>query len=111
MEQIKRRRFRKRYVAAAVMLMFVLRCGKAWADTMGRPSVERTSLGVGATILPCFIGESDPALVRISPGETISGRDIWLLVRSDLRNVPRIRIFLDFFAQHIKSQKHLIESA
>jgi DNA-binding transcriptional LysR family regulator len=73
--------------------------------------LEAVRLGVGATILPCFIGESDPALVRIAPGETISSRDIWLLVRSDLRNVPRIRIFLDFFAQHIKSHKHLIESA
>lgn len=72
--------------------------------------LEAVRLGVGATILPCFIGENDPALVRLSPGEIISSRDIWLLVRSDLRKVPRIRIFLDFFAQHIKTQKHLIES-
>jgi len=45
-EQIKRQRFHKRSVAAAVMLMLALGCGKAWADTMGRPSVERTSLAV-----------------------------------------------------------------
>jgi predicted MPP superfamily phosphohydrolase len=45
-EQIKRQRFHKRYVAVAVMLMLALGCGKAWADTMGRPSVERTSLAV-----------------------------------------------------------------
>ena len=72
--------------------------------------LEAVRLGVGATILPCFIGESDPILERISPGQIVSRRDIWLLVHADLRKVPRIRTFLDFFVQHIKSQKHLIES-
>ena len=44
MDEIKRRRFRKRYVAIAFLLVFVLFCGKAWADTLGRPTVERTSV-------------------------------------------------------------------
>ncbi len=73
--------------------------------------LEATRFGIGATILPCFIGESDPALARISPGEIVSRRDIWLLVQADLRKVPRIRTFLDFFVHYIKSQKHLIEGA
>ncbi len=73
--------------------------------------LEAVRLGIGATILPCFIGESDPTLTRITPGETVSSRDIWLLVHADLRKVPRIRTFLDFFIQYIKSQKHLIESS
>ncbi len=72
--------------------------------------LEAVRFGVGATILPCFIGESDPTLTRITPGEIVSSRDIWLLVHADLRKVPRIRTFLDFFVQYIKSQKHLIES-
>ncbi len=72
--------------------------------------LEAVRLGIGATILPCFIGESDPNLARISPNQTVSSRDIWLLVHADLRKVPRIRTFLDFFVQYIKSQKHLIES-
>jgi len=72
--------------------------------------LEAVRLGIGATILPCFIGESDPQLARVSPGQIVSRRDIWLLVHADLRKVPRIRIFLDFFVRYIKSQKHLIES-
>jgi len=72
--------------------------------------LEAVRFGIGATILPCFIGESDPSLVRIAPGQIVSRRDIWLLVHADLRRVPRIRTFLDFFVQYIKSQKHLIES-
>lgn len=72
--------------------------------------LEAVRQGVGATILPCFIGETDPQLARVTPGEIVSKRDIWMLVHADLRKVPRIRTFLDFFVKHIKSQKHLIES-
>ncbi|MCC3861480.1 LysR family transcriptional regulator [Pseudemcibacter aquimaris] len=72
--------------------------------------LEAVRMGIGATILPCFIGESDPTLARINPDKIVSSRDIWLLVHADLRQVPRIRTFLDFFAEHIKSQKHIIES-
>ena len=72
--------------------------------------LEATRLGVGATILPCFIGEKDPGLERIMPNQVVSRRDIWLLVRADLRRVLRIRTFLDFFVRYIKTQRATIES-
>lgn len=72
--------------------------------------LEAAKLGVGATILPCFIGERDPGLERIMPNEIVSRRDIWLLVRADLRRVRRIRTFLDFFVRYIKTQRAVIES-
>ncbi len=72
--------------------------------------LEATRLGVGATILPCFIGEKDPSLKRITPNQVVSRRDIWLLVRSDLRRVRRIRTFLDFFVRYIKTQRAVIEN-
>lgn len=37
---------RKRYIAFAILLTLVLGCSKAWADTMGTPSVERTSVAI-----------------------------------------------------------------
>lgn len=73
--------------------------------------LEATRAGVGATILPCFIGECDPQLTRISPGQIVSSRDIWILVHSDLRRITRIRTFLDFLVRHVKAQKDLIESS
>ena len=72
--------------------------------------LEAARLGVDATILPCFIGERDPGLERITPNQIVSRRDIWLLVRADLRRVRRIRTFLDFFVRYIKTQRAVIES-
>ena len=71
--------------------------------------LEATRMGIGATILPCFIGERDPGLERLAPGQIVSRRDIWLLVRADLRRVRRIRTFLDFFIRYIKTQRAVIE--
>ena len=73
--------------------------------------LEAVRFGVGATVLPCFIGELDPDLVRLAPNQIVSSRDIWLLVHSDLRRVPRIRTFLDFLGNYIKSRKNVIESS
>lgn len=72
--------------------------------------LEAVRLGLGATILPCFIGDRDPQLSRIAPGIIVSRRDIWLLVHSDLRRVTRIRNFLEFMTSHVRLHKSLIES-
>ncbi len=71
---------------------------------------EAARLGLGATILPCYIGERDSALVRVTPGAVVSRRELWLLVQSDLRKVPRVRLFLDFMSAQVKKDKSLIEA-
>ncbi|MBL4596478.1 MAG: LysR family transcriptional regulator [Robiginitomaculum sp.] len=38
--------------------------------------LEAVRFGIGATILPCFIGENDASLMRITPGQVVSRRDI-----------------------------------
>lgn len=47
--------------------------------------------GLGASLLPCFLGDADPALVRIGapPPELIE--DVHLLVHADLRELPQVR--------------------
>jgi DNA-binding transcriptional LysR family regulator len=54
--------------------------------------------GIGMAPLPCYLGDSDPALRRLGGpmGEFDAG--LWLLTHPDLRRVARIRAFLDFMA-------------
>ena len=72
--------------------------------------LEGARKGLGATILPCFIGEKDPALERITPGVVLSRREVWVFVQSDLRKVPKIRTFLDYLYERIIDAKSMIES-
>ncbi len=62
------------------------------------PSVQRAAArgGLGLALLPCFIGDTDPGLVRASEKKPLKARDIWLLTHSDLRRTARIRAFMEF---------------
>jgi len=71
--------------------------------------LEAARQSIGATILPCFMGDADPALIRVPPGNIVSQRDLWLLVHRDLRYTARIRAFLDHLAANIKPLSPLIK--
>lgn len=71
--------------------------------------LEATRLGLGATILPCFIGETDPALSRITPGEIVTKSEVWVFVQADLRKIPKIRTFLDYLYAEILRRKDILE--
>jgi len=64
---------------------------------------------IGATVLPCFMGDADADLVRIPPGKVVSQRDVWLLTHKNLRYSARIRAFLDHLAETMKPFNDLIE--
>ena len=47
--------------------------------------------GAGLGVLPCYLGDLEPSLVRLRPPEKAWRSDLWLLTRTDLRHVPRIK--------------------
>ena len=51
-----------------------------------------------------------PARVRsTAPPDPNFAANLWLLTHSDLRQSPRVRVFLDFVAMEIAKQRQLIE--
>jgi DNA-binding transcriptional LysR family regulator len=61
--------------------------------------------GIGATLLPCFVGDADPRLVRLSPPLPELTHGLWLLTHEDLRGAARIRAVLDFLSVAIRSER------
>lgn len=51
--------------------------------------------GHGVGVLPCFLGDTDPALVRLTPILSEVVVDEWMLVHRDMRSLPRIRVVMD----------------
>lgn len=64
--------------------------------------------GIGVGHLPCFIGDQNPALRRLSDIRPDMGDDLWLLTHEDLRHSPRIRIFMDFVGDELAKQRPTI---
>lgn len=64
--------------------------------------------GLGIVLLPCLLGDPDPALQRIS---MVSGNDcgsIWLLTHKDLRNTARVKTFFEFISKAFEKHRDLL---
>jgi len=70
---------------------------------------ELLAAGLGLGVLPCFLGDTHPGLVRVPGSKPKPDLDLWLLVHRDLRKVARIRAVSDFIAEHLKVVKPTIE--
>ena len=72
--------------------------------------LEAARCGMGIANLPCFLGDPDPALNRLPPGEPRpAGYDLWLLRHRDTRSTARLRAFSEFIADAMTKYRPLLE--
>ena len=76
-------------------------------DTSLTAAASKEGLGVG--YLPCFLGDSDPSLVRFRQPEIRHNLGLWLLYHRDLRNTKRVTVFRDHMQREIKALAALFE--
>jgi len=65
--------------------------------------------GAGFAVLPCYLGDADPALRRVGPILPEVAADQWLLVHRDLRALPRVRAVMDALVQLFRDERATIE--
>ncbi|MBY4637211.1 LysR family transcriptional regulator [Sphingopyxis sp. XHP0097] len=63
--------------------------------------------GSGVGVLPCFLAEGDPALMRVRRAQTIA-RSFWLALHRDVAQQPRIRAFIDWLDSEVKEARGLL---
>lgn len=61
-------------------------------------------LGLGVAVLPRFIADPDPDLVRLEGPEPVN-HELWLLVHGDLRRSPRVRAVIEWVDQVVERAK------
>ena len=73
--------------------------------------LEAIRAGAGLGILPCFVGDADPGLVRLTPpiADLTVSEDRWLLVHPDLRNVPRVRFAIEWIRAAFRDGRPALE--
>ncbi len=91
---------------------------QAWPQAEHAFYVDETSLtlaalkeGLGVGFLPCFLGDTDPALVRFHEPETKHELGLWLLYHRDLRNIKRVALFREHMQREIRATAALFEGA
>lgn len=68
-----------------------------------------TRAGFGLAVLPCFVADACPDLVRVLPPIDALESALWLLTQRDLLHAARIRAFMDFIAESIAGERPLLE--
>jgi DNA-binding transcriptional LysR family regulator len=65
--------------------------------------------GVGLALLPCFLGDPSPELVRVLPPPAELTRELWIATHRDLRRTARVRAFIDFVGGALMRERGLLE--
>lgn len=65
--------------------------------------------GAGLAYLPCFMGDSDPELVRVRDPEPQHDLGLWLVYHRDLRRTKRVRLFRAHMQSGIAALRPLFE--
>jgi DNA-binding transcriptional LysR family regulator len=76
-------------------------------DTLLTQAALKEDLGLA--ILPCFMGDSDPALMRYAEPQAEWDLGLWILLHPDLRRTARVLAFRDYMMAAIKEQSDLFK--
>jgi DNA-binding transcriptional LysR family regulator len=87
------------------------------AREAGEPSLRCTQAvnildgikgGFGLGMIPCFVGDHEPDLVRVSSPIIDERSELWLIIHEDLRRAPRIRAVVDRIVALFERQRRAL---
>lgn len=82
--------------------------GVPFKTTDGETQIAAVRQGLGMTILPCFVGDADPLLVR-APGSGLHMHGtLWLLTQGETRKTKRVRLFTEFVSRRLAAYAPLL---
>lgn len=79
----------------------VFQCARAQAV------LNATALGMGVTIMPCYAGDQDDRLIRVSDPIRNLDMDLWVLTHPDLRNSAKVRAMMSFLYNDLAMRSDL----
>jgi DNA-binding transcriptional LysR family regulator len=80
-----------------------------FASTTTFAVVNAVAAGMGFTLMPCYVGDTDKRLVRI--GEPIEAMtiELWVLTHPDLRHTARVKALIAYLYDELKKDADLYE--
>ncbi|WP_431257331.1 LysR family transcriptional regulator [Roseateles chitinivorans] len=66
--------------------------------------------GLGAALLPRFLGEGQPLLKRVADAPREASADLWILTHPTLRHSPRVQTFLSHLSEGLRQMRERFEA-
>jgi DNA-binding transcriptional LysR family regulator len=70
--------------------------------------LEATLGGMGLAVLPCYLADPEPTLVRVLGPDEVVQRTLWLVIHRDLQRSARVRACADFIAEGLAKREALV---
>jgi DNA-binding transcriptional LysR family regulator len=74
-------------------------------------AVGAVRAGMGATRMPCFLGDGDANLTRLANVPTFPYPSVWVLTHPELRRVTRIETFMQFMAARLRQLRPVFDGS
>lgn len=71
--------------------------------------LKATLAGAGLCVLPAFLAQEEPGLVRVLPDEVRLTRSLWLIVHQDLTELARIKAVLRFVRDEVEGARAIFQ--
>ncbi|MGD2168018.1 MAG: LysR family transcriptional regulator [Gammaproteobacteria bacterium] len=68
-------------------------------------TINSTRQGLGVAPLPCFLGDGDTELVRLSDPPDALTMDLWVLTHPDLRNTARVKVLMTHLIEVLEAER------
>jgi DNA-binding transcriptional LysR family regulator len=65
--------------------------------------------GMGFTLLPCYLGDTDPRLVQVGEPVEALKIELWVLTHPDLRHTARVKALIAFLYEALLREKDFFE--
>lgn len=101
------------YALARWIMAKVQATGGAVTTRASSMSMQVTAAraGAGVAVLPCYLADRDPALVRVQGPIAALGAPHWLIVHRDLRRMPAVRAIMDWITRSFVANRPMLSGA
>jgi DNA-binding transcriptional LysR family regulator len=82
--------------------------GVPFSVTDAEAQIVAVRQGLGMTTLPCFVGDADPALMRVPGTDLHLYGTLWLLTQGETRKTKRVRLFTEFASARLAAHAPLL---
>lgn len=70
-----------------------------------RSVLNAAAAGIGITALPCYVGDADDRIVRVSATLEPLNMELWILTHPDLRHTVRVRSLMEFLYEAFRGER------
>lgn len=65
--------------------------------------------GLGIAMMPCFIADQDPSLIRVPDDRSEDAYELWMFTHQDLRHSSKVKAFMDAMVEAFQKLEPLLQ--